>query len=346
MPRSLARGDYSLVITIESSSRPHSWYRVLADRRSGVLSCDCPVWTFNQNQRSCFHTDFGSLLATGTPTREQSTVHTSTVSPLLTATRQQWPGLRGTWHIEQADTRVQTQPYHIVLLRLGIGNGGTATGVVAFASRHRHTEAEMIGGVAGWAGYALAAEVARLGGFPLVGQPPDHYRLDRRPTSGRQRQTTPTVPGIGLADILRVGDIVDQGDGLIPSVRAENTLKLFLGDETYALLEQQGFLDVSSVRYANEQRVYRLRRDPAKQRERRVRVIEHGWYCKDFCIVRGQSVPEADWWLSTFMMLLSDEQAALAVVQSKNIFSPRSDGYEEEIIPAVWRPRIQAVPAS
>src|SRR5579884_2089983 len=160
MPRSLASGDYSLVMAIESGSRPNSWYRVLADRQSGALSCDCPKWIFNHNQRTCQHTNFAAALVSGTPLSRGATVHVSTTSPLLSATQQQWPGLLGTWQIEEADTRINTHPYRVVLLRLAPGNGGTATGVVAFAERHRHTEREMIAGVAGWAGYALAAEVA------------------------------------------------------------------------------------------------------------------------------------------------------------------------------------------
>jgi len=39
MPRSLANGDYRLVMAVESSSRPDSWYRVLADLHTGALSC-------------------------------------------------------------------------------------------------------------------------------------------------------------------------------------------------------------------------------------------------------------------------------------------------------------------
>ena len=38
MPRSLANGDYSLVMAVESSSRVESWYRVLADQQTGALS--------------------------------------------------------------------------------------------------------------------------------------------------------------------------------------------------------------------------------------------------------------------------------------------------------------------
>ncbi len=345
MPRSLASGDYSLVMAIESGSRPNSWYRVLADRQSGALSCDCPKWIFNHNQRTCQHTNFAAALVSGTPLSRGATVHVSTTSPLLSATQQQWPGLLGTWQIEEADTRINTHPYRVVLLRLAPGNGGTATGVVAFAERHRHTEREMIAGVAGWAGYALAAEVARLGGFPMVGQPPEHFRVDGPQAGSRNRRQRPARDGapvaerIGLADILRVGDAVDQGDGLRPEQRAENTLRLFMGETLYQQLEGQGYIDVSSVRFASEQRVYRLRRDPHRRRERRVRVFEHGRYTKDFCIVCAQDIPEADHLLTVALMLLSDEEAALSVVGRHNIFTPYSDDPTRESVPAVWKPR-------
>jgi hypothetical protein len=36
-----------------------------------------------------------------------------------------------------------------VLLRLAIGNGGIATGLVTFTERHHPTEASMVAGVAG-----------------------------------------------------------------------------------------------------------------------------------------------------------------------------------------------------
>ena len=54
-------------------------------------------------------------------------------SQLLVATQEQWPGLRGYWSIEERDANIGTKSYHFVLLRLELGNGGTATGVVAFA---------------------------------------------------------------------------------------------------------------------------------------------------------------------------------------------------------------------
>jgi hypothetical protein len=136
-----------------------------------------------------------------------------------------------------------------------------------------------------------------------------------------------------------VGDQVNLGDGYTPQQRAENTLRLFLGAELYTQLERQHFLDVSSVLYANNQRVYRIRRDPRKQYERRIRVFEHGCYRNDFCIVRGQDVPEADHWLTVFLSLISDEANALSVVRSGNVFSPNSDGQECETVPAIWQTR-------
>jgi hypothetical protein len=341
MTRSLARGDYSLLMAVESASRPDSWYRVLTDRRTGALSCDCPPWTFNHDQRTCTHSELGArLVGTGGNRPGDRAAAPSAVSPLITATQQQWPGLQGVWSIEERTAPIKDNPFRFVLLRLDLGNGGTAMGTVAFAERHHHSQAYIEARVAGWAGYAIAAEVARLGGFPLAGQPPEHFRVDRRPATGRRTRLTaqpmPVIPRIGLADILRVGDHSDQGDGLRPEQRAENTLHLFLGETLYQQLETQHFLDVPSVHYAAAQRVYRLRRDPAKAHERRVRVFERGQYSKDFCIVRGQDVPEADWWLGLFLGLMSDEQSTLSVVGRHNVFSPFSDGEERETVPPVW----------
>jgi hypothetical protein len=344
MPRSLAHGDYRLIMAVESASRANSWYRVLVDPRSGQLSCDCPAWTFRQGGqvagagRSCKHTHLAQPLLqhtggidarfAGPPVERASGAATET-NQLVQATRQQWPGLGGRWSFERRAGAIDHEAYHVILLRLTTGNGTTASGLVAFVRRYHPTTESMVAGVAGWAGYALAAETARTAGYPLAGQPPEHFRPTRRASGGRP----------GLADILRVGDQVDLGDGSTPVRRAENTLRLFLGEVLYARLEQQHFLDVSSVRYAAEKRVYRIRRDPARQRERRVRVFIHGRYEQDLCIVRGQDVPEADNWLTVFLSLLSDEERALSVVQRSNIFPPHSDDYaarEEETIPAVW----------
>ncbi|MDQ2902306.1 MAG: hypothetical protein M3Y81_01975 [Chloroflexota bacterium] len=352
MPRSLAHGDYRLLMAVESASRAHSWYRVLRDHHSGQLSCDCPAWTFRQaggsadTGRSCKHTRIAYLLLNptggvnarlaGQPVERASGAAAET-HRLVQATRQQWPGLGGRWSFEQRTGTIDNQPYHFVLLHLTTGNGTTATGLVAFARRYHLTTESMVAGVAGWAGYTIAADVARSAGYALAGQPPEHFTVTRRATTADSRS-------LGLADILRVGDQINLGDGYTPVQRAENTLRLFLGDSLYVQLEQQHFLDVSSVRYASERRVYRVRRDPAKLRDRRVRVFTNGQYVQDLCIVRGQDIPEADHWMTIFLSLLSDEERALSVVQSYNIFPPHSDDYhrrEEETIAAVW----QAIPA-
>lgn len=343
MARSLANGDYSLLMAVESSSRPDSWYRTLTDRTTGRLSCDCPPYIFDHSgMRSCPHTRFGTLLfQSQDATARPSAGSTAHVSPLIHAVQQQWPGLRGQWQIEERrDTRINNKPYHVILIRLLLGNGGEATGTIAFSQNHQITQERLRSRVAGWCGYAIAAEVARLGRFPLAGQPPEHFKV--RSTGGNRaarQQQTPT-PHIGLSDILRIGDQLDLGDGLRPIQRAENTLRLFLGEQLYTQLEQQGFLDVSSARH--QDRVYRVRRDPSKTRERRVRIFDQGGYVKDFCIVRAQDVPEADHFLTVFLGLLSDEQATLSVVQSYNVFGPYSDGREQERLPAHWQPRIGA----
>jgi len=342
MPRSLANGDYSLVMAIESASRANSWYRVLSDRRTGQLSCDCPAWTFRQDDglvRSCKHTRLAQALMSPQQPGEalnRASGAAAVNNLLIQATQQQWPGLGGRWSIEERSHTFDNNPYHFVLLKLTTGNGTRASSVVAFARRFHPTQQSLIAGVAGWAGYAIAAEVARQAGYPLAGQPPDHFKVTRGTGTGTRRR-------LGLGDILRVGDQVDLGDGYTPDQRAENTLCLFLGEELYARLERQHFLDVSSVRYAHEQRVYRVRRDPAKQSDRRVRVFRHGHYENDFCIVRSQDVPEADHWLTVFLRLISDEEGLLSVVQQYNVFPPHSDDYrqyEEETAPVRWEPSV------
>lgn len=298
--------------------------------------------------RACPHTTFvATLVATHQTAAPTLCLNPSTfgiTQALIQAVQEQWPGLRGQWSVEQKAARINHKPYHLVLIRLQLGNGtGSATGAVAFAERHPMTQERMLAGVAGWCGYAIAAEVARLGGYPMAGQPPEHFRVQ---PSRRRQQHTPLgesssslLPQLGLADILRIGDEAQLADGLRPAQRAEHTLRLFLGKELYVQLERQGFLDVSSVQYSQEERVYRLRRDPNKQRERRVRVFEHGRYIRDYCLIRGQDVPEADHFLNLFLSLLSDEMHILSVLGKYNIFPPYSDGHEEETIPVHWQSR-------
>lgn len=357
MTRSLAKGDYSLLLAIESSSRRDSFYRVLADRQSGLLSCDCPPWLFNRGgqsangARSCDHTLLtqrliGAPVAAATPTRR---IAAGVASPIVAAIQQQWPGLHGSWEVEAARGDIGDKAYRFYLVRFTPGNGGVVTGVVAFCERHQPGETFIASRVAAWAGYAIAAELARRGGYPLAGQPPEHFHVPARrtvrpatatPARPARPNAAPMVPQIGLHDILRVGDRVDLGDGLQPAQRAENTLRLFLGEQLYAKLESQHFLDVSSITHADVQRVYRLRRDPRKRYDRRIRVFERGRYVRDYCVIRERNdIPEGDQWMALFLGLMADEEHLLSVVGSYNIFDPFSDGDEQETEPAEWRPQ-------
>ncbi|HEX6291069.1 MAG TPA: hypothetical protein VFZ66_17930 [Herpetosiphonaceae bacterium] len=336
MSRSLERGDYRLIMAIESASQASQWYRICADTRTGSLSCDCVAWIKQRAapaDRSCKHTRLAAQLMDhpAAPTQMLRQSPTAAAHPLIQATQQQWPGLIGSWGIEERDARIGTERYRFVLIQLATPTGYAASGVVAFAQRHTAPQADMQAAVAGWAGYAIAGEIARQAGFPLVGQPPQHFRVPER-----QRRADTTASQIGIRDILRVGNTVDLGDGLRPHERAEQTLRLFLGD-LYLQLEQQGYLDVSSQLDPRQQRVYRLRRDPGKRVERRIRVFERGRYVRDYCVVRAAHVPEADHFLTVFLRLLSDEQGILSVVKGYNIFPPYSDSKTRETTPAVWR---------
>jgi hypothetical protein len=350
MPRSIANGDYGVLNAVESASGPGEWYAVVADRRTAALSCDCPRWIFNATgSRTCKHTDFTLAVVTAhagavqAPNGGQSSTDGAPAAeggehPFITATRQQWPGLLGAWEIEQAAAAIDGAPYVVVRLTLRTGNGETLTGTVSFAAHHRHTPASMESWVAAWCGYAIAAELAFRAGHRLGALPP------RRATAPRTAGTR--AARLGFGDILRVGDVRDLGDQLLPEQRAENTLRLFLGEELYLLLERQGYLDVSSVLYPEEERVYRLRRHPHKQREHRVRVFERGEYARDFCIVRAQHVPEADWYLTVFLGLLSDERATIGVVHAHNVFPRCSDDPMPETTPSLWQPRTEILPAA
>jgi hypothetical protein len=358
MARSLRNGDFDLVLVIQSPSSPDRWYRVLLDRARAqagetVLSCDCAGWLQDARNaaarralaagrsdaglrvpRGCKHTDAAQALL-GQP-GEATMPHYRSDHPYVGATRTRWAPLRdfvpeGGWGVQEARIRVGDAPYHLVLLEATGTTGSVATAAIAFASCHPATLGSRAAPVAGWGGYALAAAFCRQAGLPLVGEPPLHV-ADAPP---ERRRAQPTG---ALSDraILAIGDQRDLGDGLTPAQRAENTLRMFLGPQ-HALLERQGFLDVSSGLHPG--RVSRLRRDPQRRYERRVRVFEQGRYVNDFCIVRAQSVPEADHMLTLYFGLIADEQRILSVVQRGNIFGTNSDGQERETVPAMWQPR-------
>lgn len=368
MARSLRNGNFDLVLAIQSPSSPDRWYRVLLDRAravagEAVLSCDCTGWRQDARNlaarralaagrsdtglrvpRGCKHTD-AALALLGSPSGA-SMPQFRTDHPYVGATRTRWAPLRefvpeGGWGIQEARITVSHEPYHLVLLQATGTTGATATAAVAFANCHPATLGSRAAPVGDWGGYTLAASFCRQAGVPLAGEPPLHF-AEELPSRSTTRRLTPQS-GTSTREILAIGDQRDLGDGLAPAQRAENTLRLFLGPQ-HALLERQGFLDVSSGLYPG--RVYRLRRDPQHRYERRVRVFENSRYINDFCIVRAQSVPEADQFMSVYFGLIADERRILSVVQRGNIFAPNSDGHEHETVPAVWQPRARQATAS
>jgi|GEM_PF-1121474 len=361
MARSLRNGDFDLVLAIQSPSNPDRWYRVLLDRARAlagetVLSCDCMGWKQDAHNaaarralaagrsdaglrvpRGCKHTDAAQALL-GSPSR--ATMPRFRIDhPYVGATRTRWAPLRAFvpedgWGLQEARIIVSDEPYHLVLLQATGTTGTIATAAIAFASCHPATLGSRAAPVGDWGGYTIAASFCRQAGVPLAGEPPLHF-AEALPGRSAARRTTPQ-PGTSTREILAIGDQRDLGDGLTPTQRAENTLRLFLGPQ-HALLERQGFLDVSSG--LTPGRVYRIRRDPHRRYERRVRVFEQGVYVRDLCIVRAQSVPEADHFLTLFFGIVADERRILAVVQRGNIFGLHSDGHERETVPAVWQPR-------
>jgi hypothetical protein len=345
MPRSYRNGNYRLIAAVEAGSRADSWYRVLQDVSSEALSCDCAAWIMNQSgSRSCKHTEFGRALLRAPNATLQANAQMILAAqarsaedhPLVAATREQWfGGVSARWGIEERETRIGGDAYHAVLLAMETGDQVHAHAVVAFNARHsrasRDPVARMVAGVAGWAGYEMAAQLARAAGFPLAGAPPDHYTMPTRQTGGGRGARAPQPidgrlmpePEYGLADILRVGERTNLGDGLTPEQRAEATLRLFLGDY-YNQWQRDGYLDVPS---RERGRVYRLRRDPHNRSERRVRVFDGTRWVKDWCIVRAQQVPLADHLLTLFLGLTSDERRTIEVVRRGNVFSPHSDDH-------------------
>jgi len=332
MPASLQSGAYRLVAIFESSSSPDSWYRLL-ENTTGDLSCDCPAWIFKRGdeERNCPHTRFYASAHTHQDFLRLGTDRVIDPHGVTEKMDERWHGgLAGDWAITSRNASLKSSTYLFVETILTLGTGDTSRCIIGFANRRPDIE-RVYDRIAGWCGYAHAADIARYGGFPMAGQQPEHFTLPKSAKEAKKR----------LTSFIRMTEKTDLGDGLRPEQRAEATLQMFLGEELYAQLERNHFLDVPS--YSFEGRVYRLRRDyPRKNRERRLRVFENGNYTKDFCIVRNQAVPEADWYLGLWLSLLSDELGALSVVKTFNVFSTHSDDYyqrEEETIPALWHAR-------
>ncbi|HEX8683286.1 MAG TPA: hypothetical protein VF707_13285, partial [Ardenticatenaceae bacterium] len=240
----------------------------------------------------------------------------------------QWPGLGGVWSLEERAASLKGKAYHLVPLRLDTASGTAATALVTLAARHGLELRQKITAVASWGGYTIAAYVARAAGFPLAGAPPEHFKVTagrgaargpvRHPTSGHLRE-----PG-RRTDARRAG----RGDpGDVPRAPLWDAVRAGLSGRAQHPL------------HARPAGLPPLRRDPARWRERRVRVFERGRYVRDLCIVCAEQVPEADHLLTLFLGLISDEAGVLGVVRAYNVFPPHSDGPERETVPAVWAPR-------
>jgi hypothetical protein len=347
---SLRDGDYRLIGAIQGSS-PECWYRQCLDAHqprnadgSFRLSCDCPSWTANQRgNRTCKHSDITAGLLASQPLRDARPV----AGPALTITtvRAMQPllqGIQGQWRVEECEAPLGRAAYRFMLLEVVTPDGPQASAFVAMAQQHAPHLQDISAAVAAWGGWAVAAEIARISGFGQVGAPPDNFY--RFHGSGRRRAAdADPAQRLGVRDLLAVGDQTNLGDGLRPQQRAEQTLRLFLGP-LYADLQRQGFLDVPSR--AHRGRVYRLRIDPQRRYDRRVRVFEDNRYVRDLCIVRQDRLtPVQDGFLTVFMGLLSDERHVLRVVGQHNIFAPNSDGPEIETVPAIWAARAAAAAA-
>lgn len=345
---SLASGGYRLVGAIQGS-RPATWYRQLLHARQPHhadghpnLSCDCPAWCANQaGNRTCKHTELTAQLIVGHALLQVRPIDGPAVqSPIIVAMQPLLQGLAPTWTITEALTPIRDVTYRVTLVEHG-DSADAPSAFVATNRQHAQTLQDISAATAAWAGWAIAAEVARRNGWNDLGAPPSHHYRFGQGRSASTRTTAArggtSAPRVGVFDLLQIGQREDLGDGLRPADRAEACLRMFLGPR-YDQLARQGFLDVASRDYP--QRVYRVRIDPERRVDRRVRVFEGGRYSQDFCIVRQDRMqPVADGWLTVFLGLLADESRVLRVVSRHNIFDPHSDSHERETVPAVWTPR-------
>ncbi|HMP42410.1 MAG TPA: hypothetical protein PKA05_18675 [Roseiflexaceae bacterium] len=324
------------------------------------LSCDCIGWVRDARgthpRRSCKHTDpFEQLLrreaqpAQPSPFagRIGSAADLAAANPLVA-------DLGGRWILRErlrpiSGTR-RGQPvqeeYHWTTLALQNDAGELISGTVALPVRGMPDAAAQKQQTAAWAGWMIAAAIAHQHHLN-VGLPPAHFVA---PHTTRMRRIPP-----GIGNLTAAAGQADLGDGLTPVQRAELLLQMFLGDH-YSMLQRQGYLDVSSMRPNDalqtirrliggvgglfrptawrlpdrcSELVYRVRIDPQRHHDRRVRVFVDRRYLLDLCIVRhgytGSGVPPADAFLSIFLGLMSDEFHILQVVGAGNIFGPRSD---------------------
>jgi hypothetical protein len=362
---------------VRSASEPNAWYRILLDAHNprhdplpgeepGAaphrLSCDCVGWIRdargNHPRRSCKHTDpFEQLLRrSAAPARASPFAGRLGAAEQVAAANPLLRTINGRWLLHERAAPIigarrgllDEEPYHWATLALQAENGEVVSGTVALPLRSMPEPAVQLQQTAAWAGWMIAAAIARRHNL-AVGLPPAHFVAPA--ATGRGRRLPP-----GIGNLTHAAGQSDLGDGLTPTQRAEMLLQMFLGDH-YALLQRQGYLDVSSAwpfdalmmlrrtigdgfsqlfRPATfhlpdrcSELVYRVRIDPQRRHDRRVRVFVDGRYLLDLCIVRhgytGSGVPPADAFLSIFLGLMSDEVHLLRVVGRGNIFAPYSD---------------------
>ena len=371
---SVANGRYALLMYVESASRQGDWYRVTLERHQHTFGCDCPKWTFQSQDiahRSCKHTQFVTSLLRPAQGRlpgqdgsrrrytppladvDETTPDPGSDHPYVHAIQTQFPGLHGQWLVDERRGMISGDSYRIIQVGLESGNGDLLQASIAFAEAHQRTVQEQVDEIAIRLGYTISLELAQRRNISIPIRPPSHFSLPRSPArthdqatrqrAGAERRRRdylpaldPTIglPSIRFDDILRVAGTPAAGH--TPAERAEGTLRLLLGDDLYTQLSTDGYLDVPSVHFADQKRVYRLRRDPRHLADKRVRIFEEAngrmAYVKDFCIVRAESnIPEADCFLSKWLGLLSDERRTLAVVGVHNIFQPYSDDYGQQL---------------
>ena len=355
-PRSIASGHLRIQAAFEGS-KAEQFYAVCLDadnlrRADGryTLSCDCPAWVSNQSARSggperiCKHTEATNRLLHGHtfPNARRPAGDSVQLRNVIAMQPLLQPIEDATWRLQDVEATVDglgasgsSSSYRMVLLNVTTVDGAAASACVALNTAHHHTVQRTTAAVAAYGGWAIAAEIARLSGFGTVGPPPPRYTFRQGTPTRRGAAQTPTtaVRRIGLHDLLQLGTATDLGDGLQPAQRAEHTLQLFLGQQ-YTLLQQNHFLDIPSRHFPG--RVYRLRIDPQRLSDRRIRVYEHNCYINDFCVIRTDwQMPTADHFLGCFMRLLTNEHSVLAVVQRHNIFPPYSDSQDRDPFPAL-----------
>jgi hypothetical protein len=352
---SLVDGAYQLVGVIQGST-PTAYYRQCLHRHQPQradmrlnLSCDCAAWTMNQRgNRTCKHTDVtDALLAQRLlPNRHSlrgEPVAATTVVAMQTLLQ---PFGERAVRVEEYEALLAGSAYRFSFLELAL-DAGDARAFVATNQRHALSLQDTAMAVAAWAGWAVCREVAQRAGFD-VGPPPQNFYRMRRSGGRGAGAADANAAGLGIVDLLEVGQR-DLHDGRSKNERAEAMLQTFLGPlYTQLTAPEVGYIDVPSKQQRG--RVYRLRLDPRRRDDRRIRVFVDGRYHDttvdrrngfDLCVVRSweaRSIPVQDAFLSNFLELCADEQLLWQRLAPHNILCTYSDFRQDrETVPAIWQ---------